>query len=61
MSNPFEIEEYIPVTKRFPDLMADLDESINDSVSGMGDEAATFYALSITNISQLRPRISDPS
>ena len=53
-------DDYIPLEKRFPGLLQDLDESIKDSVSGMGDEEATFYAVTnIVKIEDLKERFNN--
>jgi hypothetical protein len=53
-------DDYVSLEQRFPDLMKDLDESVWESVSGVTQESATFYALPISNITQLKPKIPDP-
>ena len=54
-------DDYVPLEKRFPGLLEDLDSSIRDSVSGIGDESATFYALAgVANIKDLRMKVNNP-
>ena len=54
-------EEYLPLHKRFPDLINEFDDTLRDSVSELNSDWMEFYALDIQSISELEDRISNKS